>query len=331
MANLRGNAAAVFKFKEMVVGSKKAVSEPALFDQFNSCEVTEPEMIKSVSLKYCSSLLENRVPSKKYEDDILFKTNIHCIRMNEKIPNDIEELTFEMFENTFEDLKLNKSTKYQFFIKGGNSVKESLFKICSVVWKTEVVPESWAETTLIQLYKGKGCRSNLDNMRHIHIKDEYPKFFGHIVVSAAKDKIIKGMSKFQIATKPGHRVQEHLFVLKSVIGLCYLVGKAVILQFWDLKKFFDSENLRDCMNELYRSGMRGKLYRLIFELNKNTKFKVETPVGTTETRDRGEGLGQGTIEGALISALSLDSSVNEFFKQVKMRQAMRALKLTQVQ
>ena len=123
MANLRGNAAAVFKFKEMVVGSKKAVSEPALFDQFNSCEVTEPEMIKSVSLKYCSSLLENRVPSKKYEDDILFKTNIHYIRMNEKIPNDIEELTFEMFENTFEDLKLNKSTKYQFFIKGGNSVQ----------------------------------------------------------------------------------------------------------------------------------------------------------------------------------------------------------------
>ena len=57
------------------------------------------------------------------DNNILFKTNIHCIRMNEKIPNDIEELTFEMFENTFEDLKLNKSTKYQFFIKGGNSVQ----------------------------------------------------------------------------------------------------------------------------------------------------------------------------------------------------------------
>ena len=120
-------------------------------------------------------------------------------------------------------------------------------------------------------------------MRHIHIKDEYPKFFGHIVVSAVKEKIIAGMSKFQNATKPGHRVQEHLFVLKSIIGLCYLVGKAVILQFWDLKKFFDSENLRDSMNELHRSGIRGKLYRLIFELNKDTKFKVETSVGTTET------------------------------------------------
>ena len=54
--------------------------------------------------------------------------------------------------------------------------------------------------------------------------------------------------------------------------------------------------------------IRGKLYRFIFEPDMNPKFKVETPVGSTETRDRGEGLGQGTIviEGLLISALSLD-------------------------
>ena len=301
----------------MVVGSKKVALEPAIvFDQVNRCEVAEPEKIRAVSLEYCSSLLENRVPAKMYEDDIIFKNNVHCMRMLEMVPNDIEELTYEMFENTFDDLKVKKSSKYQFILKGGNSVKESLFKICSIVWKSEKIPESWTETTLIQLYKGKGCRSNLNNMRHIHIKDEYPKFFGHIVVSAVKEKIIAGMSKFQIATKPGHRVQEHLFVLKSIMGLCYLVGKAVILQFWDLKKFFDSENLRDCMNELHRSGIRGKLYRLIFELNKDTKFKVETPVGTTETRERGEGLGQGTLKGALISALSLDSTSS---RQVKMR------------
>ena len=31
-------------------------------------------------------------------------------------------------------------------------------------------------------------------------------------------------------------------------------------------------------------------------------------------RERGEGLGQGTLEGALISALSLGSGINDFFK-----------------
>ena len=72
--------------------------------------------------------------------------------MHEKVPNDIEELTFEMFGDTFDDLKANKSTKHKFIINGGFAVKESLLKICKVVWKTEKIPESWTETTLIQLY-----------------------------------------------------------------------------------------------------------------------------------------------------------------------------------
>ena len=67
------------------------------------------------------------------------------------------------------------------------------------------------------------------------------------------------------------------------------------------------------MNELYKSGIKGKLYRLLFKLNKNTRFKVETPVGVTDFLDRGEGLGQGTLEGALLSALNLDSGINDFF------------------
>ena len=71
------------------------------------------------------------------------------------------------------------------------------------------------------------------------------------------------------------------------------------------------------MNEVYRSGVQGKLYRLPYVLNKNTKFRVKTPVGLTEEKDRGEGLGQGTLEGALISALNLDAGVNYCFEKSK--------------
>ena len=28
---------------------------------------------------------------------------------------------------------------------------------------------------------------------------------------------------------------------------------------WDISKFFDRENLRDVMNEIYRLGVRGKI------------------------------------------------------------------------
>ena len=59
--------------------------------------------------------------------------------------------------------------------------------------------------------------------------------------------------------------------------------------------------------------MKGKLYRLLFKMNKNTKISVQTPVGLTEEVDTGEGVGQGTLEGAIVSAVSLDNGVDDFF------------------
>ena len=102
-------------------------------------------------------------------------------------------------------------------------------------------------------------------------------------------------------------------MLKSVVGLYVASGKAVIVSMWDLSKNFDRENLMDCMNELYKSGVKGKLYRLLYNMNKNTRICVQTPVGVTEEEDTGEGVGQGTLEGAIVSAVNLDSGVNEFF------------------
>ena len=145
------------------------------------------------------------------------------------------------------------------------------------------------------------------------MKTEFPKFFGHLVVSAAKETIVQNMSKFHIATKPGHRAQENIFVLKSVIALYSMQDIGLVLQMWDLSKFFDKESLFDCLDELYKNGIKGKLYRLLFALNKNTRFSIMTPVGVTEEAERGPGVGQGTGEGALISALNLDSGVRKYF------------------
>ena len=223
------------------------------------------------------------------------------------------KLTDKMLQQTYEILKKKTGSKYDFNMKGGMAVKAALFTLCKAIWRTEKFPCMWEKSTLIQLYKLKGSRSVLDNMRHIHIKEEYPKFFGHLVVSAAKERMITNLTKFQIATKPGHRTQEHLFVIKSVLALYMSYGKAIILSMWDLSKNFDRESLTDCMNELYKSKVQGKLYRLLYAMNRNTRICVQTPVGVTDEQDTGEGVGQGTLEGALISAVNLDTGVDEFF------------------
>ena len=129
------------------------------------------------------------------------------------------------------------------------------------------------QTCLTQIIK-----DDLGNLRNIHTKLETPTNFGHMVVNAAKGKIMENMSKFQLGTKLGHRAQEHLFVLRSVIELYQLCDKALILQLYDISKLFDREMLMDCMDAMYNNGIKGKLYRLFYEMNRNTRIKVRTAV-----------------------------------------------------
>ena len=77
-------------------------------------------------------------------------------------------------------------------------------------------------------------------------------------------------------------------------------GKALIYKMFDLKKYFDSESIFDVCYELYKSNVKGKLYKLIFNLNKNIRIKVKTPVGESEPVDTGPYVGQGAVEGAVI-------------------------------
>ena len=89
---------------------------------------------------------------------------------------------------------------------------------------------------IIQLSKGKGELDQFSNLRNIHTKDEIPKMFGHMIMSQTKDRILRNMTKFQIGTKTGHRAQEHLFTLKSVIALYLSHNLPVLIQLYDISK-----------------------------------------------------------------------------------------------
>lgn len=311
---MKGKAAAIFKLKDDLLGNKKAAQEPTvLINPDTMKEENTVEGIKKISLNYCQNLLTNRPPKPDYNMDINLKNILHDIRMKIDDDDRNETLTIEMFQKSYEALLKNLGKKYPFITGSGSSLKNALFNVFQFIWKSENYPEEWQKSTLIQLFKGKGRRDDLNSQRYIHTKEEIPKFFGPIVISAAKEDIIKNMTKFQIATKPGHRSSEHLFVVKSLMVLNEHLKKAMIISLWDLKKYFDSENLRDCMSELYKNNIRGKLYRLLFKMNKNVKIRVKTAVGATDEVDTGETVAQGSLEAALVSTVNLDNGVNDYF------------------
>ena len=59
--------------------------------------------------------------------------------------------------------------------------------------------------------------------------------------------------------------------------------------------------------------MKGKKYRLINELNKDTIIKVKTALGETEEAEIDDGIAQGGVESGILSAVSLDRGVSHYF------------------
>ena len=275
--------------------------------------INEPTEIRKSVLKYCKNLLTNRPPSEDFEEDIKIKRILHEKRMEEKVSDDSSEMSIELFNKSMEELWKTKKTKYDFIVKGGYALKNAIFYLFRKVWETEMIPEGWNRTTLLQLPKSKGDFRNQDNTRFIHLKDQIPKMFSHIIINQVKDLIMKNMTPYQIGKKKGHKSQENIFVMISMMKLNQLPKNPLIIQLYDISKFFDKEHLPDVMEELYGSGVRGKNYRLIYKLNEKRIIKVDTAVGLTEEEEVSEGIGQGTLDGAITSANSIGRGVDRYF------------------
>ena len=126
-----------------------------------------------------------------------------------------------------------------------------------------------------------------------------------MVVRQMEPNIIESTSRFQIGGKPGHRPQEHIFCVKSVIGKYLQEKRLIIVACYDIKGFFDKEVLGDLIDEMNNVEVDPRAQRLFYQLNKNTRVKVKTGCGESGWGEAGDIIGQGSGGAAKLSALNL--------------------------
>ena len=114
--------------------------------------------------------------------------------------------------------------------------------MCNRMFELEQFPETFSETTLHMLFKKKGRAEDLNNNRFLHCKEWWPRVAeGLVVEDGLKGPLIQGSSIYQIGGQPGHRSEELMFVLKSLIAKYRAEGKLIVLQAYDVSKNFDKE------------------------------------------------------------------------------------------
>ena len=154
----------------------------------------------------------------------------------------------------------------------------------------------------------------LSDNRFIHCKPWFPRLVeGLVVEGGLREALLGRSSMYQVGGQPGHRTDELVFTVKSVMGKYKEEGKPMILQMFDISKYFDKETIEDAILTCEKREANKKATRIWYKLNQKTKIQVRTGVGMTEEAEVGAVLGQGTLGGALISQAVLDDGVGEHF------------------
>ena len=312
----RGKAASVFGLRDKVLGKKKVCQEPVIIIEPTSGEeVNSPAEIKRVSLEYLVNLLKKKKPDEEFERVFQTRKELHDFRMSEEIEDDLDELPYTTFQKTLERVKKKNGKKYKFITDSGTSLKMVLFHIFSLIWKSEMIPDSWRESTVTQLKKNKSNQNDLNNFRHIHDRNIYSKLLGQMVIEEAKPHIYENMPMSQIACRPGHRASEHIFVIKSILAKVQAESKSLIWTNYDVSKMFDKEDIFFCLEKIYDCNVKGKLYRLLYQMNKELKVKVKTPVGLTPSAKSDPSLAQGSVEASIVSSAAIGKGVDDTFTE----------------
>ena len=152
----KGMSAAIYKLKEKVLGPKeKSPDAMGVEDPDSGHLITDPDSINEATLKYCLQLLSDRDPKPGYEKQYKEKLEMHNTRMLEKMDEDNEDLNYEQFEEALQIVSKKHSEKYKFILRAGNSLKNALFYLYSLIWKYEEIPDKWRESLLLQKLKNQ--------------------------------------------------------------------------------------------------------------------------------------------------------------------------------
>ena len=274
----------VFKLRNKITNNDENSQIQAIMDPETENLIFDKKKILRTTLEFASGVLQNNHPVPEFEQHFEAMKRCHRIRMSTRETDEEDLLSEEDFNKELKALKIKGNKKYKEITDAGEGFKKNVFDFFKLIWNLEIIPASWNLTTLIQIFK-RGRRSSLSSYRFVHLKTWMPRMFDGIVFSKMKEDLVNNMSKFQIGAKPGHRAQEHIFVLFSILELFRKENIPLIIQTWDVSRYFDSHTLLEAQEWLADCSVPKKCYRLMWKLNDNTTVQVKTAAGVRHSSD----------------------------------------------
>ena len=149
---------------------------------------------------------------------------------------------------------------------------------------------------------------NLMNQRGIFLVPKLRTIFSKLIYNSTIETIEENLSVSNIGARRKKAPRDHLFVLNSVIHDIVegMDGRELDLVYYDLTQAYDSLWVTHTLTDLYENNINSNLLNLIFELSKEARISIKTPVGVSETKKIEENIMQGENLSSILCTTTVD-------------------------
>ena len=185
-----------------------------------------------------------------------------------------------------------------------NKIKEKL-----------LIPSKLDLSNISTIYKGKGSRQDVINLRGIFKLPILRNLLDRLVYLDEQDTISKSMGPYQVGNQVGRNIRDHTLVVHAVVHEAQETNEEIDIQFTDIKQCFDSVWLDEATNDLYNSGVKSRNLNLIYAGNKKTRMCVETHFSRSQRVQLNNVVMQGSVLGGIICSNHIAQLSNSMFKE----------------
>ena len=200
--------------------------------------------------------------------------------------------------------------------QSGEQMKSALWRVFWSVYESEKVPREWAQGMIVPIPKNTDT-SKMENFRGITLLSVVGKMF----VSILNRRLTRWLREQKVLVdeqagfREGYGTADQVFILSELIQRQRRRKKKWILAFLDIKRAYDVV-WRDLLwEEMWKVGIRGKLWRVLQNLYQCTESCVAVDGKQTQWSKSEVGLRQGCVMSPTIFSIFINR-LAENLKQI---------------
>ena len=262
----------------------------------------------------------------RYDDEFKRRVEEEVEEFSRESTNNVDGamdavFTTEELQGLFKLIPTGKATggdliPNELMIKGGDAMVESIRKLFNWIREVERLPKRWLRGIIVTLFK-KGSREDPGNYRGISLLCHIGKLFAKLISKRLYD-YLEDAGKIcdeQGGFRRKRSTIDQAYILHETLMRRKHQGKSTFCFFLDVRKAFDTVWQDGLWKKLYVNGVKGKLWRLIRALYKDTESCVL--VDGVQTRWFGNGVeSQGVRQGCPLSTILFAMFVNGLAKEL---------------